>query len=160
MFHFIDASLCEVLIQWPLRYIFLWEMCFLNKDLKNNFIRKSSKGTSIYHCLFVSGLGWTQPCDIWSVGCILVELCTVGYASASTYTLCSIASLLFLICWDHSSRVQHFFKHMRTWSIWLWWRGCWDRCQSIWLKKQGKFLLVWWFWCCRSFLFSSSFLCF
>lgn len=23
------------------------------------------------------GLGWTYPCDIWSVGCILVELCTV-----------------------------------------------------------------------------------
>jgi hypothetical protein len=28
--------------------------------------------------LFVcSGLGWSYPCDIWSVGCILVELCTV-----------------------------------------------------------------------------------
>lgn len=25
----------------------------------------------------VSGLGWTYPCDIWSVGCILVELCSV-----------------------------------------------------------------------------------
>lgn len=24
-----------------------------------------------------SGLGWTYPCDIWSVGCILVELCSV-----------------------------------------------------------------------------------
>nr|KJB06717.1 hypothetical protein B456_001G063800 [Gossypium raimondii] len=23
------------------------------------------------------GLGWSYPCDIWSVGCILVELCTV-----------------------------------------------------------------------------------
>lgn len=23
------------------------------------------------------GLGWTYPCDIWSVGCILVELCSV-----------------------------------------------------------------------------------
>ena len=26
--------------------------------------------------LFCSGLGWSYPCDIWSVGCILVELCT------------------------------------------------------------------------------------
>lgn len=24
------------------------------------------------------GLGWSYPCDIWSVGCILVELCTVS----------------------------------------------------------------------------------
>lgn len=26
---------------------------------------------------FVLGLGWTYPCDIWSIGCILVELCSV-----------------------------------------------------------------------------------
>ncbi|KAL5183667.1 Serine/threonine-protein kinase AFC2 [Glycine soja] len=26
----------------------------------------------------VLGLGWSYPCDIWSVGCILVELCTGG----------------------------------------------------------------------------------
>lgn len=25
----------------------------------------------------LSGLGWSYPCDIWSVGCILVELCSV-----------------------------------------------------------------------------------
>ncbi|KAG9459279.1 hypothetical protein H6P81_003787 [Aristolochia fimbriata] len=24
----------------------------------------------------ILGLGWTYPCDIWSVGCIIVELCT------------------------------------------------------------------------------------
>ncbi|CAH9106253.1 unnamed protein product [Cuscuta epithymum] len=24
----------------------------------------------------ILGLGWTYPCDLWSVGCILVELCT------------------------------------------------------------------------------------
>lgn len=24
-----------------------------------------------------SGLGWSYPCDIWSVGCILVELCLI-----------------------------------------------------------------------------------
>jgi len=27
--------------------------------------------------IFCSGLGWSYPCDIWSVGCILVELCMV-----------------------------------------------------------------------------------
>jgi serine/threonine protein kinase len=42
---------------------------------------------SQYHCSVVStrhyrapevifGLGWTYPCDLWSVGCILVELCS------------------------------------------------------------------------------------
>ncbi|BBN11000.1 hypothetical protein Mp_5g08240 [Marchantia polymorpha subsp. ruderalis] len=42
---------------------------------------------SHYHCSVVStrhyrapevilGLGWTYPCDLWSVGCILVELCS------------------------------------------------------------------------------------
>eukprot|EP00249_Psilotum_nudum_P024877 c29316_g1_i1 orf=503-1483(+) len=40
-----------------------------------------------YHCSIVStrhyrapevilGLGWSYPCDMWSVGCILIELCT------------------------------------------------------------------------------------
>ena len=24
-----------------------------------------------------AGLGWSYPCDVWSVGCILVELCSV-----------------------------------------------------------------------------------
>ncbi|KAH9327807.1 hypothetical protein KI387_043741, partial [Taxus chinensis] len=24
----------------------------------------------------ILGLGWNYPCDVWSVGCILVELCT------------------------------------------------------------------------------------
>lgn len=28
--------------------------------------------------LIFSGLGWSYPCDLWSVGCILVELCSVG----------------------------------------------------------------------------------
>ena len=26
--------------------------------------------------LFHAGLGWSYPCDVWSVGCILVELFT------------------------------------------------------------------------------------
>ncbi|KAL6538542.1 Serine/threonine-protein kinase afc3 [Orobanche gracilis] len=29
----------------------------------------------------ILGLGWTYPCDIWSAGCILVELCMVRHAS-------------------------------------------------------------------------------
>jgi hypothetical protein len=26
----------------------------------------------------VAGLGWNYPCDLWSAGCILVELCSVS----------------------------------------------------------------------------------
>ncbi|KAB2077460.1 hypothetical protein ERO13_A06G138400v2 [Gossypium hirsutum] len=26
----------------------------------------------------ILGLGWSYPCDLWSVGCILIELCTGG----------------------------------------------------------------------------------
>ncbi|CAN6448256.1 unnamed protein product [Victoria cruziana] len=28
----------------------------------------------------ILGLGWNYPCDLWSVGCILVELCSVSLA--------------------------------------------------------------------------------
>lgn len=31
---------------------------------------------SLLTCVF-PGLGWSYPCDLWSVGCILVELCSV-----------------------------------------------------------------------------------
>lgn len=27
---------------------------------------------------YFEGLGWNYPCDMWSVGCILVELCSVS----------------------------------------------------------------------------------
>ena len=26
----------------------------------------------------ILGLGWSYPCDVWSIGCILVELCSVS----------------------------------------------------------------------------------
>nr|POE94068.1 serine/threonine-protein kinase afc2 [Quercus suber] len=29
----------------------------------------------------ILGLGWSYPCDIWSIGCILVELCSVCLTS-------------------------------------------------------------------------------
>jgi len=31
-----------------------------------------------FHGISSAGLGWNYPCDIWSVGCILVELCSVS----------------------------------------------------------------------------------
>lgn len=28
----------------------------------------------IYHNFWFLELGWTQPCDVWSIGCIIFEL--------------------------------------------------------------------------------------
>ncbi|RWW16960.1 hypothetical protein GW17_00019130 [Ensete ventricosum] len=36
------------------------------------------------------GLGWSYPCDIWSVGCILVELCSVCLSERSVFVLKSV----------------------------------------------------------------------
>ncbi|KAL7222759.1 hypothetical protein ACSBR1_024457 [Camellia fascicularis] len=38
----------------------------------------------------ILGLGWSYPCDVWSVGCILVELCSVCFDDACTSTLVAI----------------------------------------------------------------------
>lgn len=42
-------------------------LCFI-------FCKLSENGCNSRWC---AGLGWSYPCDVWSVGCILVELCTV-----------------------------------------------------------------------------------
>lgn len=41
------------------------------------------------------GLGWNYPCDLWSVGCILVELCSVSLQTWLTwcFRLCTLALL-------------------------------------------------------------------
>jgi len=33
----------------------------------------------------ILGLGWNYPCDIWSVGCILVEICSVTFYISFPY---------------------------------------------------------------------------
>lgn len=39
----------------------------------------------VFRLLFSVGLGWNYPCDLWSVGCILVELCSVSNSKAKPY---------------------------------------------------------------------------
>ncbi|GFQ07805.1 serine/threonine-protein kinase afc3, partial [Phtheirospermum japonicum] len=42
-----------------------------------NQIHSSTVSTRHYRAPeIILGLGWTYPCDIWSIGCVLVELCT------------------------------------------------------------------------------------
>lgn len=43
-----------------------------------------------------AGLGWNYPCDIWSVGCILVELCTVCTSNALYLSHCQTS-----LCYVH-----------------------------------------------------------
>lgn len=46
------------------------------KNFFSELLTFSSDGL-VYACF--AGLGWTYPCDLWSVGCILVELCAVSF---------------------------------------------------------------------------------
>lgn len=52
--------------------------------LHSTFVARLSH-LHMYLCQFnmvcdYPGLGWSYPCDVWSVGCILVELCSVRLA--------------------------------------------------------------------------------
>jgi hypothetical protein len=87
--------------------------------------------------IFCSGLGWSYPCDIWSVGCILVELCTVCYWA------------LFDLAMHHKyrgfelprfCRGKHYSRLTKTWNTWLWWRGCLGLCHTICSGGQSMFM--------------------
>jgi len=86
--------------------------------------------------ILCSGLGWSYPCDIWSVGCILVELCTVWFLWASVWfgMYKYRGSELPRFC-----RVRRYSRLMKTWNIWLWWRGFSDLCRTICLRGQSMF---------------------
>lgn len=36
------------------------------------------RSLELHTVVLPAGLGWNYPCDLWSVGCILVELCSVS----------------------------------------------------------------------------------
>jgi len=78
----------------------------------------------IYKCC-VPGLGWTYPCDLWSVGCILVELCSVCdichiVARAKLKLHCLL--LTSAHCLSHSKVTCTFF-HINTDHLALIWQG-------------------------------------
>jgi dual-specificity kinase len=88
--------------------------------------------------MFCSGLGWSYPCDIWSVGCILVELCTVCYWGLFSFSTNQSQQRPFEL--PRYCRERHCFKLMRIWSIWLWWRGCLVHCHTTCLRGQSMLL--------------------
>lgn len=46
----------------------------------------------------MSGLGWNYPCDMWSIGCILVELCSVSsQAWPFNFCLLNINDILWML---------------------------------------------------------------
>ena len=47
------------------------------KACKNNPVVRVNQ-FNVYICFLFSELGWSQPCDVWSIGCIMFELYT-GY---------------------------------------------------------------------------------
>lgn len=83
----------------------------------------------------VSGLGWTYPCDLWSIGCILVELCSVRCGSANK--LCSELAVGF-------KRI--FGRFMSSYSVHVCLIVIWaDNCSVRWLvlpffSRQGDAL--------------------
>ncbi len=123
----------------------------------------------IYKCC-VPGLGWTYPCDLWSVGCILVELCSVcdichivaraklklhcllltsAHCLSHSKVTCTFFHINFrvlLIIWHWFGREMPCFRHMRTWSIWRWWSECLGPFLNTWSKGQSMYLSVWCSW--------------
>jgi len=42
----------------------------------------------------IMGMGWSYPCDMWSLGCIIVELLTGDHSTVWGPWLCSMEGLL------------------------------------------------------------------
>lgn len=47
---------------------------FLNFMTISFHISVKSNEVLILYLIFISELGWSQPCDVWSIGCIMFEL--------------------------------------------------------------------------------------
>ena len=81
----------------------------------------------IFLVFFYKGLGWSYPCDLWSVGCILAELCSVCHPTTrlSLMSLAYIKIFLLGIIFHliNLCRERYCFKHVKIWSIWPWWKG-------------------------------------
>lgn len=56
-------------------------------------------------CIF-AGLGWSYPCDLWGIGCILVELCSVSPPSILSQNAASTGCGLYP--WDDVTLLSFF----------------------------------------------------
>lgn len=87
------ASACKFIIRWiwyAYPTLLLYDRWLLHlESLQGNVynIRYCFTNASLYYYTCCSltcidgcfaGLGWSYPCDLWSIGCILVELCSVS----------------------------------------------------------------------------------
>ncbi|CAK7332509.1 unnamed protein product [Dovyalis caffra] len=66
----------------------------------------------------ILGLGWSYPCDIWSVGCILVELCSVrdvlkGEALFQTRENLEHLAMMERVLGPLPQHIQHAEKYVR-----------------------------------------------
>jgi dual-specificity kinase len=65
----------EVIIGKYLLYVLAASLTICVKKYKHEELTSCASLVLIF-----LGLGWNYPCDMWSIGCILVELCSVNLA--------------------------------------------------------------------------------
>lgn len=111
----ITATSCQLVITvlqrlfWVLSILFWNSLCSYACYIQLNFM-------PYYFSFDIVGLGWTYPCDMWSIGCILVELCSVSkLAFVSNMLDCdSVTWIAFLVlsCIYDDLLVLIFFQHL------------------------------------------------
>ena len=79
-------------------------------------------------------LGWSQPCDVWSIGCILFELYlgfTLFQVKRDFFTKRTLKYRLTPLL------VHKILRHMTTQNTWPWWSAFWVLFRTEWSKKPG-----------------------
>src|SRR5947207_15420788 len=62
-------------------------------------------GMCLLYNMLITGCGWSFPCDLWSIGCILVEFCT-GDALFQTHDNLEHMAMMEPICGKIGSKIM------------------------------------------------------
>lgn len=125
-------------------------------ELQTNLTKFCGCFLNLFDAWFCSSeLGWSHPCDVWSIGCILFEY-YLGFTLFQVQRLqrlqvvqssrtCSTQVLIYLIISVCSSVRLKFgcltrfsFRLTTIESIWPWWRESWDQCPLGWFVRRGN----------------------
>lgn len=63
------------------------------------------------NCLFLTDLGWSHSCDVWSVGCILIEYYLGSTLFQVTILWVQISSFVFTLD-THDLLIQHLYSSL------------------------------------------------
>lgn len=98
--------------------------------------------------LCLSDLGWDHSCDVWSIGCILIEY----YLGSTLFQVCSnrehessINILIFTRALGKLSYVVFCFRPMTVKSTLQWWREFWALFPQTFWRKPGMGSFTDWF---------------